>query len=359
MRDWFTQLKSAVEAAGHTTRTWDAGDGQLLVMDHGARLLACRMPGVAGNLFWHNPQLEDPARAGGPLAEAGGAIGGDRLWIAPEVAYMWPSLEDARRDPVGTCKLPDAIDPAEWGALEQGPARVVLATDMNLTDHRSGRVISLNVTRELAAAGPPATLPDDVRCASFAIRNDLALIEGDEGAVASTWDLLQLPPRGTLICPTVSPVETPRSYYEPFGDEHVQCDERRVRFLIDSKRRIKMGLLAERVTGRMGYYRQLDDGGASLILRIFTPLPGEPYVDLPRASDETFGGDALQAYNDDGTAVAGTGFGEMESIDPALVVGRGPTIRTGVSITHVLVGPDAAVRAAGEQLLGVPVDPIV
>ncbi|MEO0586619.1 MAG: hypothetical protein AAF078_03175, partial [Planctomycetota bacterium] len=155
----------------------------------------------------------------------------------------------------------------------------------------------------------------------------------------------------------------PRSYYEPFGDRHVAVEGDCVRFLIDGKRRTKMGLLPEHTTGRMGYYRPLGDGRSSLIFRAFAALPGEPYCDLPvdhPAHDaaaagedhpEMFRGDGLQAYNDDGDAFPGTSFGEMEYHDPCVIAGRGPTSRTGSCVTHVMAGPDEAVRAVGRELL--------
>jgi hypothetical protein len=148
------------------------------------------------------------------------------------------------------------------------------------------------------------------------------------------------------------------SYYDPFGPRHVLADGRRLRFLIDGRRRIKMGLRAQWTTGRMACYRSITDGRAILIVRIFNPQPGEPYADVPRSADITTrtGGDCLQAYNDDGTF---GGFGEMEHHDPAVIVGSGPTQRGGGFVTHVFTGPDRAVRAAGEALLGVEVSPIV
>ncbi|MEX0655265.1 MAG: DUF6786 family protein [Phycisphaeraceae bacterium] len=362
MADWIERIRVALADNHLELRSFTAGSGQLLVLDHGARVLGCALPGVEGNLFWHNRAMEVGSDAGTVLNEAGGSIGGDRLWIAPENGYMWPDLEAARTDPQGTYRLPPQMDPSEWGAIEEGPDRVVLGTTMSLTDNRTQRDIALNLSREITIIDRPVGVPESLACASFAIRNDLSLIEGDPDAVAGTWDILQVVPTGTLICPTVAPVEGgPRSYYDPFGDKHVQVDERCVRFLIDAGRRIKMGLRAEQTTGRMGYYRALGGGQSSLIVRIFLPQPGEAYIDLPRSTDELFGGDALQAYNDDGSAVDGepaASFGEMEYHDPAVVVGAGPMLRTGTSVTHVIAGPDAAVRQAGRLLLGVDVQPI-
>ena len=343
-----------------------AGDGQLLVPEHGARVLACRLPGIDGNLFWHSPAMQAPDTAQHPA-------GGDRLWIAPEVGWFWPSIEKAREDPGKYAATPPQIDPGEYLTDSASPVHAQLATRIKLTDVRDGKSIELAVSRQVRAVGPPSGLPDALICASFAITNILLLRGGDDGAIAGAWDILQIPPTGTLICPTTTPVTTTsgagasgggasgggglRSYYDPFGESHVICDEQSVRFLVDGQRKIKMGLLAEHTTGRMAYYRKLDPGRSSLIVRIFAPMPGEPYADLPIHEDKTkrTGGDTLQAYNDDGNA---GGFGEMEYHDPALTAADGPASRTGTCITHVLAGPDDTLRAFGRTLLGVPIQSI-
>ena len=314
--------------------TFDAGDGKITVATRGARLLDLRVDGVDQNLIYDD----------------GKGSGGDRLWIAPEVAYYWPSLEEAREDPIGTAETPGDIDPGTYEAQREWVGGVELVNSCSLIDSRDEAAIGLDIKRTFSVIGRPTDLPESVRCVSFNITNELSVTGGDEGAVASAWDILQVPPRGTLICPVTRKVDPPRSYYDPFGDKHVVSDDQSVRFLIDAKRRIKMGIRPEYTTGRMGYYRQLSDDTSSLIVRIFGVNPGERYVDIPRdhPADQRDGGDALQAYNDDQTF---GGFGEMEWVAPAVVVG-GCEYRFTPCVTHVLVGPDEAVRQAGEALLG-------
>jgi len=350
MPDWFDQIDTAIESAGHQTHRLIAADGELLVSERGARIIGCRLSGVDENLFWHGTDMQE-APGSREAAEAFSIAGGDRLWIAPEVGWYWPSIEKAREDPGKFADTPKQIDPGEYLTDSASPVHAQLSTRMKLTDVRDGKSIELAVSRQVRVIDHPFGLPSDIKCASFAITNVLLCRGGDDGAVAGAWDILQVPPTGTLICPTVCAIDSPRSYYDSFGDRHVRVGDRAVRFLVDGKRKIKMGLLAELTTGRMGYYRKLNATTSSLILRQFATMPGEPYADLPIHEDETkrIGGDCLQAYNDDGNA---GGFGEMEHHDPAITVGQGPASRAGTSITHILVGPDESVRAYGETLLG-------
>jgi len=354
MAKWFSDIEAALEANDKRGRVFTADHGRLLISPHGARIVGCELEGVAGNLFWHGPGMTGADTARTALATGGAAIGGDRLWVAPEVAFMWPDLAVARKDPLGTYDLPPQMDPGQWMVDADPPGHVRLSARMKLTDHRTDRNCSLALTRQISLIDPPANLPKSIKSISFAIENGMTILEADDRAVFGLWDLLQLPATGTLICPTTARVDAPRSYYDPFGRRHVQCGERCVRFLIDGQRRIKMGLPPGVVTGRMAYYRRIDKT-AVLVFRGFLPQPGQPYVDVPRDSDETFGGDAIQAYNDDAGPHS---FGEMEYHNPALVGGRYPSSRTGCNVTHVLAGPDAAIRDCGATLLGVPIEPI-
>lgn len=319
--------------------TLESGDGSITVAEHGARVLACHLPNVADNLFFANEQ----------------GTGGDRLWIAPEVAYYWPSLEKARQDPVRFAATPPQVDPGGYTIAEESNHHVKLVAAMDVTDSRNGTSIGFDVERTIAVTAAPPGISGGLTAASFTLTNHLILRHGDAGALAGAWDILQVPPTGTLICPTTRRAEV-TSYYDPFGDKHVQVENRRVRFLIDRQRRIKMGIPADATTGRMAYYR-VADGVATLIVRLFNVLPGEPYVDVPRSAEPTqrLGTDALQAYCDDGTF---GDFGEMEYHDPALIVGQSIPRRVATSITHAVAGNENAVRAFGESMLGVPIDPI-
>ncbi|MEO0965487.1 MAG: hypothetical protein AAFY08_10235 [Planctomycetota bacterium] len=396
---WFDDLHQRVADEGQRPHVLQAGDGdsggggRLLITEHGARVLACELPGVDHNLFFHT----DHTGEGGAT---GKVTGGDRLWIAPETAYFWPSLGDARRDPKGTAAVSEAIDPSRYYA-SSGSYYVWLLTNREhlggmweenrgkkLHDQRSGHSSFGEWYRHtrLAEFGSSSA---GVEVLSFYASNEFKFRSASDGSVAGTWSILQVPVGGTLICPTTinvaesdrytageqshcqTPNAGPRSYYEPFGEKHVAIEDNCVRFLIDGQRRTKMGVLPEHTTGRMGYYRPPGSVGqgdmSTLIFRSFGVFPGEPYCDLPinhpahdavaagQDHPEMFRGDALQAYNDDGDAFPGTSFGEMEYHDPCVIAGRGPTSRTGSCVTHVMAGPDGAVRRVGRELLGVEV----
>ncbi len=354
MTDWMDRITAAVSAASAQTMTLDAGDGQLLLLPYGARIIGCAIDGVQGNALWHHPDAEDPDAMKRVVDQREVLFCGDRLWISPEVAYHWPDVDVARSDPFATYIFDPEVDPGRYEVVGSDSGRLHLRAEMSLTDHRDDKRIELRVERQISVETEPSTIfPDSLKRLSFSIRNTLTATGGDEGAVAGAWDILQLPATGTLVCPTTGRASEPNCYFGAFGDKHVRHGDRAVYFLIDAGRQIKMGIAADETTGRMAYLRALGGGRSVLIMRILAPQPGAPYVDLPlaRPREQRTGGDCVQAYNDDN----GLGqVGEMEYHDPAVIVGRTPATRTGASITHVLTGPDADIQAIGQELLGVP-----
>ncbi len=349
MPDWLDALKQSIHSNGHALSQWQVGDATFVLMPFAARLLACEMPGVEGNLFWHHPDMLDPTKAGEQLRGAGGGIAGDRLWIAPEVGYIWPDLAAARVDPYNTACLPAAMDPAEYKIVRDDEGMLSLTTNMELLDHRVSKWAKLRVSRVFSGMDRPGFVSRDLKWSGISIRNTMVAEAGDEGAVAGTWDLLQLPIGGVQIFATQQPQKAaPTSYYEPYREGDVTWDEHAVYFHAKGDHVIKMGLSPEQATGRMVYLRKVA-GQTTAILRSFLPCPGMPYVDVPRSSDERFGGDALQAFCDDGRFQS---FTEMEYHDPAVIVGKGPQVTGSTCITHVIAGAQKAVVAAASAFLG-------
>ena len=92
-----------IEGAGLKAVVLKLHGGEILVSEKAGRILACEVDGVQGNVFYSGGEVE-----------AGFYAGGDRLWIAPEVGYYWPSLDKAREDAVKWAKTPAAVDPGNY-----------------------------------------------------------------------------------------------------------------------------------------------------------------------------------------------------------------------------------------------------
>ncbi|MCC5828901.1 MAG: hypothetical protein JJU36_05580 [Phycisphaeraceae bacterium] len=353
MADWLDRLDGSLTQADRPLVRFKNGPGELAVCVHGARIVGCAIQGVDENLFYHQRGLENPEQAPGFLKKAGADIGGDRLWIAPEVAFMWPDLAGARIDPFGTYDLPAKMDPGHWEVEASGRDWIELTAAMDLVDHRSSAKVSLRAMRTIALGGLPDDWPEALPALAFTCGHQLSVLRGDASAWVGIWHLLQMPVGGTLVCPTVAPTSfPPTDYYSPFRPEDVTVKPEAVHFHARGDSIIKMGLRAEDVTGRMAYIRSLGDGRSSAILRGFLPQPGQPYIDVPRSFDALLGGDALQAFcSDQGTQ----GFTEMEYHEPGLKIGSGRTRTSGGCWTIVTAGQQALVEQTVQRLLGVSV----
>lgn len=346
---WLNHLADSLKANNKKYRLWDAAHGQLLVTIDGARVLACRIDGVDHNLFWHHPDMEQPKNALGEYE----ILGGDRLWIAPEAGLIFTDRIKAQTQPVKYAELPPDMDPGHWKPTEDSSGHLSLKTRMKLRDHKVKGHLTIQVQRRFDRIDAPANLPPKIKCVSFSISHTLTMLTGDRQTHAGIWSVLQMPATGWIILPTIGTVARVRRYYAPFGPNHLKIAPGQVRFLVDGERRIKMGLKAEQLAGRMGYYRPLDAKRASLIVRCFAPQPGQPYADVPLTQADTLGGDTFQAYNHHAKGIVGERFGEMEYHDPAVIQGVGPQSRSNSCVTHVMVGTIRDIQAAGRMLLGV------
>jgi hypothetical protein len=73
----------------------DAEGSMIIVLPYGGRLIGAFAPGAGENFLWTNPLLEERAGARRLLDSGMWAnSGGERTWIAPEVAFFYPDYPD-------------------------------------------------------------------------------------------------------------------------------------------------------------------------------------------------------------------------------------------------------------------------
>lgn len=340
------KLSASLQSAGQAVFALGNASGRLLVSLSGARALACEFAHMPGNLFFHDTSLEETGKAAQALQKSPAA--GDRLWIAPEINYIFKDLSKVMTHPAECSLTPPAMEPGHYRLIHHTARHLALAADMRLEDRLSPRThVSVSISRAFELIDAPVGLDSGLTHFGFAVTNTLAVTAFDRpGMHVGVWDLLQIPPAGWLVCPTVGLATKPRSYYDKLSDDRVRQVGGAVHFKIDGQGRYKIGLSPTQTCGRMGYYRKLGRV-STLLVRHFPVQPGLGYCDQPVSElGGPIHGDVLQSYN-------GSGFGEMEYHDPALKTGDQPTSRTATSVTHALVGPDDLIHTAAECLLGV------
>ena len=327
----------------------DLADGyRLVVVQHGGHALG---PFDAGgrSVLWLNPVAWESERAYARFVEEGQwNVGGERLWLAPEIRF---TVRD-RADFWGTYVLPPAMDPGDYRLNQTGVA-VSLSGEaalprFNPTDgeiHLRVRRRYRPVTNPLRHLRAFAELGEGITFAGYS--HDVAIdIQSPADVSVEAWTLAQILPFGTLIVPTTPGVEF-EDYYEPIDDRHLRLTSGAALLAVTGRRRYKVGFRSPHLTGRAGYFRPCPEGQAELIVRNFFNDPSSEYVEEP-ADRVGCRGLSFHVYNDGGTF---GGFGELEC-NGRTVGGAMGTSGSDEFALWFFRGAEEKVRRVSEVLLG-------
>ena len=273
-------------------------------------------------------------------------VGGERVWIGPEITYI---IED-RDDYWGTFVLPKAIDPAlhTWESRDS----VILRRSGTVTARHTG---SGDVTFELSMQVQPVPSPlrfvgaadDPLRalpCAGYSVT--VGLDRGSTAAPMESWDIVQVLAGGTAIIPAVGVAEV-TDYYEPVGELLTRHPGVLATSLTGTDK-FKIGVKAPHVYGRSGYVRRLDKDEYALLVRDFANHPQAPYGEEPDFAAGTMG-DSIHLYNDDGAL---GGFGEVESRGTPTGTDTGLTASVDSFTSWWFFGTRSEIDQAAMHLLG-------
>jgi len=325
------------------------GGVTILVSELGGRVFGPFLTAESDSLLWVNPDFSSP-QAFEKLVREGWNLGGERLWIAPEIQYL---VRD-RTDYFGSLFIPADMDPGRWKMDVVSPALCRLGKDLSLEAFNlAGGTKHLHLETEIRPAANPlrhlaeyAGLMEGIVYAGHQQTVSLAETALDD-ILSGVWNLLQLPPGGDLIIPCTPGVDP--TLYKGVTDGLQEITGNHVRLRLTARQMYKTGYNAAHHFGRMGYVRRLADGRLSLLVRNF---PNHPSSEYPEEPPDQPGrrGDSIYIYNDDGQF---GDFGEMEC--SAQTIG-GLTGRSSASDTLSLwlfVGSPEAVRRIGMVMLGV------
>jgi hypothetical protein len=342
----------ALEACDVAHGLLDLSDGyRLVVVGRGGHALG-PFDASGASVLWLNPAAWESNQAYSQFVEEGQwNVGGERLWIAPEIRF---TAQD-RSDFWGKYILPADMDPGNY-QLEANGQTVSLVGDAALPRFNPVEGdIRLHIERSYRPAPNPlrhlktfAKLSDGVAYAGYSHDVTIDVRSPADEAAVEAWTLAQLVPDGTLIIPATPGVEFEDYYeYEPIDDKHLQITSGAALLAVTGRRRYKIGFRSPHLTGRVGFFKRCPGGQAELIVRNFFNDPSSDYVEEP-AHRVGCRGLSVHVYNDGG--VFG-GFGELEC--------NGRTIggETGASGSDefafwFFTGAEAKVRRVSEVLLG-------
>lgn len=320
----YDQVLARLDEQGIGHRSLTLQDGSLLVVSQrGARIYGPFWTPSAASANWMPDAFVDADTFAALVKSQHWNVGGERVWVGPEIQYMIPD----RSDYWGSYVLPAAMDPGvnEWTSHD--------SCELNRRIKLAGYSIAtgeteLQMTLDVELAADPlrylerdAELRARVDYAGYVQRVSMRHIAG-EPLLSESWNLAQVRPGGVALIPATTAAQI-TDYYEP-SDGAVSTVEGGVAGYITGDRRYKIGVKSAHVHGRVGYYRLSPNGEASLLVRNFANDPSSVYAEEPDFAPGVLG-DSIHLYNDDGGL---GGFGELEA--------RGRTIGGATTRTHAV-----------------------
>ncbi len=305
------------------------------------------------SLFWVNKGFAEPEAFKEFLHSGHWNLGGDRIWIAPEVQY---NASD-RKDFFGTFHLPEEMDPGHY-TLEQtdkGQWRLHQNFMMEAHSLANGKK-DLTIDRIIQPVEDPLRnlknyhdLIRDVQYAGY--EQNITLTESRlDDIVSETWSLIQLNPGGRLVISSTPCVEV-HDYYRPIDDTLMTLYPHYVNLKITGDRQYKVGFKSPHLFGRIGYFNTWEGNQSYLVVRNFFNNPSGAYTEeidrIPGVH-----GFSIHVYNDDGGL---GGFGELECNEQAIGSYSGRSESNDQLVLWIYIGETSQVKTIGLNLLGVEI----
>ncbi|HOV65015.1 MAG TPA: hypothetical protein PLG43_14175 [Spirochaetia bacterium] len=369
------------EETGLRYATLEMGqDGKLVVLERGGRIFPfiAADGGEYRSILWANPAFGDSQSFEALLKAGEWNLGGERLWIAPEMQY---AIKDRKRLEE-SYELPKAMDPGSYRLSEESKATAKRSQDYN---ERNAVLLSasfelhaynlasgtklLETERRIKAAPNPLrelaayrALMEGLSYAGYEHYITLTDLgsrpDSPSDAWSETWTIMQLHQGGTLTIPLYGSPEY-SWYYEPQDPSVFRISEAKAELDLAGGIKFKVGFKAPCISGRAGYLMPWigDADSRCLIVRNFYCNPSGTYREEPftREGDRGY---PFHVYNADGSFGC---FGELECNGQAV----GPTCKPEASgtidestsfdrmVTWIFTGSLVKVLRVRKVLLGI------
>jgi hypothetical protein len=348
----YEQIIQRFEENGLQSCTLPLNDAlKILVSQRGGRILGPFAGRRLESILWMNESFSDKEAFKEFLKAGDWNLGGDRVWIAPELQYNVKNREDF----FGSYALPQQVDPGSYSMEQPSVNSCLLEQDMVLEVYGAeGQTKKLSIRRLVSEASDPLRELEDyeelISDATYCgIDHRLRLSEKEnDGYYSETWDLAQVNPGGNLYISTL-PGAKHTDYYLPIDDSYQTMGENYVRLKIDGTRQYKVGYKASYFLGRVGYHNSFEKGTEYFLVRNFFSNPSAVYTKEP---PEKHGckGHPIHIYNDDESY---GGFAEIECSGQAIGGDTGKSSREDQMVTWLYLGKPARIEKIARTLMGV------
>lgn len=261
-------------------------------------------------VLWANSAFESNARFESFVASGDWNLGGDRIWVAPELDMFTKDRDHFYE----TTSPQPSLDPGSY-TLENVPGGVRLTQNVTVNVYESHITQkSFYMEKVLRSAADPlrnlsryATLSEGIRYCGYQQTVTIADTSPESPQYLEGWNLCQVVPGGKIYTPYNGEFEF-IDYYEPV--ETLQTVVPGCATLCATgDRRYKVGYPSAIVTGRAAYLLPLQDGEYCLFVKNYFNNPSSVYCCEPFDKPGK-NGCSLFVYNDDGGL---GGFTEFEN----------------------------------------------
>lgn len=322
----------------------------ILITQHGGHIFGPFSDRYPEGLFWIPDSMQDRNRYQELIDKKIWNIGGDRVWIAPEIQF---NIRDRNRYRE-SLDTPKTIDPGCF-SMTQEYDTVHLSQELDLESYNTVTgTMHIRFRRSiLKALNPLRKLPDYdglMQNLSYCGYEQILDLSGssEQDIFAEAWDLLQVRTSGTLYIPMYAPLHG-ADHYAPAGN-HETLAEHGVLLRLTGDSQYKIAYKSAVLTGRFGYLKDSDTDDSYLIIQNYPNNPSSMYSEEPPhpdcAGDTSY---SIHIYNDDGKS---GGFAEMEC--NLQTIGKPTGISRSIDrlTTWIFAGPKTQLKAVASVLLG-------
>ena len=286
----------------------EVGDGyEILITEHGGRIFG-PFNKDGESVLWVNGVFEDAEKFAKFIEERQWNLGGDRLWIAPELELFCTAPEKFDE----SYTVQGSMDPGYYKMETEG-RKVVLKDQATMEVLAGEGTKSYALKRTIRPAADPLKYVQGISTEKLSFAGYFQDIELKDTApekemYLEPWILTQINPGGKVLVPYLGDFEFV-DYYNPVDEKCQKVKENYVELTITGDRKYKTAYRAANTFGRMGYVNRTSDGQLYLMIRNYYNDPSFPYSNGPWKDPEDRGC-SMYFYNDDGSV---GGFAEFEN----------------------------------------------
>lgn len=306
------EVKSRLEEQGIAYEILEVGNGmKLLLTQRGARAIGPFLGEEGESVFWLNKAFKDADAFARFVGEGAWNLGGERLWLQPELRLFCEAPEKFDIDYI----VQPGIDPGNW-EIERTQKRIVLRQDTEFKALDNGTTKRCLIERAYWPAENPLRYAacdglKNVTYYGFFQHIDLVDKTPENPVRLEPWLLTQMTPGGTVIVPYFGNFSYD-DYYEPVGDlldDHPGFDGLSYAELqATGYTKYKVAFKSATTFGRMAHLQKAGDFWRLMIRNYYNDpslaYGGEPWKRVGELGTSTY------FYNDNGLS---GGFLEFEN----------------------------------------------